>query len=625
MPDNRHHKTTFHNITMCSIGSYRILNYGHKFSNIVSIVGMTDSVAGESSTAVVHRSFRWSTDGNQWSLWITFDMVDQTPLTSVVLHHNYLPKKKVDEDCGCDTAVPIEETHYDNLHLEFKYTVLSNPTASPEPSDGESISPVITIESIDLILNHLQTDPYAGINMPAHALCSDEFTTMPVLRQSKFSFNPYDVNKGIRLYNDLSYITNTTFGFPVEYFRVDPQFRSKDVILHEWTLYNVKEMKCIKVLVPENVFPDSKPTYNQFGLDFELPFIVHIDKTYWEENFSKNTIPQKRDIIYFPQTNRIYEISSSVIHRDFMYQAVYFIVSIIKYSPKADQILPENVDNYLSDLTITTEDLFGKEVKAEIERHTKPQQYVTVSITEDPSRELVNRLLPITRYDFYNNFTLLSEHYYNLGELMANQAPNSTDAAVVYRAHCKIESHENRAFTCWFSPSKPPYGPSQSAIRPLLRGRNSAGNGMDIDLVWSPNVGQSQIKVTMNANVTQFVLSGVTLKIDDWFAIVVNVSNQFGQASVDLYNMKPAVDSTELQSLYHKVSPFMTTPVNSGEGYKIMASPLLIQNIRIFGLMLELEHQSIVLNEIIVKDSNLALTIDNCRPLLRLPYVTNPK
>jgi hypothetical protein len=622
--EHRHHRTAFHGKTLCSIGSYRIINYGREFSNIISIAGMTDTVDGESSVAVVQRSFRWSINGMQWSLWIDFTMADQTPLTSVVLTHNYLPKAAPGTD-ACD-GVPIEQTHYDNLYIEFKYTVIPNPTASPEPASGESISPGITIGSIDLMLNHRSLDPYAGIDMPAHSLCSDEFTTMQVLRQNTFTFSPYNVNNGIRLYSDLSMITNLTFGWDVQYYRVDPQFRSKDVILHEFTLYNVQEMRCFKVLVPNNEFPDSKPTYNQFGIDFEIPFEIHVDRVYWENNFGKNTMPQKRDIIYFPQTNRIYEISSSYQFRDFMFQPLYFKISIVKYQPKADQILPENVENYLSDLTITTEELFGEEVKKEIEKITKPQQYVTVTISEDPTREKVNRLLPITRYDFYNNWTLVSEHYYNLKGLYEHEKLHNSHA-IIYRHHCKIDRHENRAFTCWFSPQNNPSGPNQSNLRPLLRGRNAHNNGMDIDLVWSPSIGQSQIVVTMNANVNQFVLSGVTLNADSWYALVVNVSNQFGQVGVDLYTMTPPAlhKTTELQSLYHKVSPLLTTPVDSGEGYKIVASSLLMTNIRIFGMMLELEHQSVVLNEIIVKDSNLALVIDGCRPLLRLPFVTNPK
>jgi len=52
---------------------------------------------------------------------------------------------------------------------------------------------------------------------------------------------------------------------------------------------------------------------------------------------------------------------------------------------------------------------------------------------------------------------------------------------------------------------------------------------------------------------------------------------------------------------------------------------LQMTNLRIFGLMLEEEKQSLVLNQMVVQDSDEAILICNARPLLRLPRITNPK
>lgn len=583
------------NNTFSTVGSYRILGYADPFTGVDGITGITDSVSGGNPNVELQRAFRWSRDGVQWSLWIDFTLADQSPLTLLSLNP--------DED----------------LHIEFKYTVI-DALASPEIPEGTPISPVLVLNTFDLILSYATTDPYAGITAIAHTLCSDEFTTMSVLRQPKFSFDPYAVNKGIRLYTDLSTMVNTTFGWDVSYFKVDPQFRSKDVILHEWTLYNVREDKCFKVLVPNNEFPDSKPTYNQFGIDFEVPFEIHIDRAYWESVFGKNTMPQKRDIIYFPQTNRVYEVQSSYIFRDFMFKPLYFKVLIIKYQPKADQILPDSAAESLNALTLTTEELFGEEVKQQIDKITKPQQYVTITHTEDPIRAQVNRSLPIVRYDFYNNWTLIAEHYYNLAEMEANSGAMD---AVIYREMVKMDARDNRSFACWFSPQ--PNINTFNSDRSLLRGRDQFGNGLDIDLVYSPNKGQSQIIVKMNATQTQFVLTNVTLKKDEWFAVVVNISNEFSQASVDLFEMMPEANTTELKKLYHKVAVIAPTVFDTGSAYRIFASQLLLTNIRLFNTMLEEEHQSIVLNQLIVKDSDKAFIIDNAKPLLRLARITNPK
>jgi hypothetical protein len=58
------------------------------------------------------------------------------------------------------------------------------------------------------------------------------------------------------------------------YARAVPMAVGKDVVLHEWTLYDVDEPCTIKVIVPNNEFPDSKINFNPFGLDFEMPFEV---------------------------------------------------------------------------------------------------------------------------------------------------------------------------------------------------------------------------------------------------------------------------------------------------------------------------------------------------------------
>ena len=69
------------------------------------------------------------------------------------------------------------------------------------------------------------------------------------------------------------------FGFETNYYSVQPQSRSKDVVLKEWTLFDVVEEQCVKVMVPQNQFPDNKVNYDPFGISFEEPFEIHIDKT----------------------------------------------------------------------------------------------------------------------------------------------------------------------------------------------------------------------------------------------------------------------------------------------------------------------------------------------------------
>ena len=127
-------------------------------------------------------------------------------------------------------------------------------------------------------------------------------------------------------------MVNKVFGLEANYYSVQPQGRGKDVILREYTLFNVVDEKCVKILVPQNQFPDNKINFDPFGLQFEDVFEVQMDKRYFESIFGRGSQPRKRDIIYFPLTNRIYEINSTYLFRDFMQAPVYFKMELKKYS-----------------------------------------------------------------------------------------------------------------------------------------------------------------------------------------------------------------------------------------------------------------------------------------------------
>lgn len=581
------------NNTLNAIGNYRIISYDAPFEDVEEILGVEDNTAGIPDGGILVRSFRWSKDGISWSLWMDFDPAggDQSALTSITLAKG------------------------DKLYAEFRYLITDDPNQSPELQPGTPVSPEVVIYSFDFLLKFKEIDKFAGYK-PA-TLCSDEFGQIPVMLQKAFSFSPYNVNKGVNLYKELSNMVNQTFGHEVNYFRVTPQMRSADVVFKEWTLKQSQQPRCVKILVPNNEFPDSKPTYNNFGIDFEIPFEVHIDRGYWEAIFGKNTMPQERDYLYFPLINRMYEVQSTYVYRDFMQQPVYFKVMLIKYQNRADVLKDDSIMALIDEATISTEELFGEDMKKEVERITKPQQYVTITHEQDPTRGRVNRNIPIQRYDFYNNWTLVSEHYYNFSEL---QAIDPGADAVIYRASSKMAATDSRAFTCWFAPDS---GSPTAPTRPLLRGRNQSGIGMDIDLMFYTGMGQGQIKIMLNATPVTFQLTGVQLEKDAWYAIVVNVSNQFAQASVDLWITQP--NTSELKRIYHRALPMPATVYDAGQEWKLVASPIIMTNIRLFDRMLEEEHQNLVLSQLIVKDSDKAIIIDNAKPLLRLARVTNPK
>jgi len=113
------------------------------------------------------------------------------------------------------------------------------------------------------------------------------------------------------------------------------------------------------------------------------------------------------------------------------------------------------------------------------------------------------------------------------------------------------------------------------------------------------------------------------LNKDTWYSLVVNWSNEFSQASVDLYIQQ--YNSSNLLRISHEQKIIVPAVFDTDTNYSLMTSALNLTNIRLFDEMLEEEHHNIVLNQMVVKDSNKAIIIDNAKPILRLAKIANPK
>ena len=98
-------------------------------------------------------------------------------------------------------------------------------------------------------------DPYAMTGCAnIIAECTDEM------------WDPYALTKPTSVYRQITDVSTEMWGHPVKYFRVEPDDRSRDVILKEYSLYNVKESAELKIMVPGNEFPTREFNYDIFGM-----------------------------------------------------------------------------------------------------------------------------------------------------------------------------------------------------------------------------------------------------------------------------------------------------------------------------------------------------------------------
>jgi hypothetical protein len=425
-------------IEFSAIGNYRIISWSEPFKNVESFGGWTIDTSGEDPPHIfLYLEYRWSINGDNWSLW--------KPLTQTSI----------------DEITLSPDNHF---WVEVRMTASSDENASPYYPPGTSLSPSIILLDFELNLNYRTIDPRDLMGNPPAPLCSKELTNYPIVfSDCDFTFRPYDINRAINLYQDLSKIVNNVFGHEVIYYSVQPQGRGKDVVLKEYTLFDVVDEKCVKVMVPNNQFPDAALTFDTWGLNFNQPFEIHIDRKYFESIFGKGTQPRKRDIIYFPLTNRIYRIDSMYVFRDINNYPVYFKIQLVKYEVQKNTSWNDPAaEAALMDYTVNTKDLFGEEVKNEEIELTKPQQYAITSQRrlEDPIRSYISKDLPIIEYDLNNNWTIVFNNYYDLDKLFTdpqNQVDPASPSllqierdAVRWKADPILTDNEERSFLCWF-------------------------------------------------------------------------------------------------------------------------------------------------------------------------------
>ena len=682
--------------TLSQVGDFAKISYNHSLNYVTALTGYDYQSAG---VGQVKLEFRWSTTNQIKTAWI--DLTNQN-LADVKLDAN------------------------NDLWIDFRITLVS----------GGPI--MINSIAVKYTQDPIAQDKFLGFVPVASACQCGNITSLTKIEN--FTFKPYDVNPAVSLYRSLSNTVNELFGHSVEYARALPLMNGRDVTLKEWTLYDVDDPCCIKVMVPNNEFPDNKINFGPMGLDFEMPFEVHVAKDYFEDIFGIGCAPQKRDILYFPLTNRIYEVQSSYLYRDFMQKPIYWKVALMKYAPKSNRLEPLDLRRQFDSISADTEELFGQVLYDDAMEKTKPQQYDPKigSQAYDPIRKYIDDKMIISDEKLMNYYTLVSNSNYDLrtasGEdyvpppgsnaYVANTyVPNYFAAgpkknAVIYKSNVDFGLTDNRALLAWFKDvdikatvhrdqvtanftvisTLPTYALVQFSIgatRNYQQGeliKLSRPNGISFYGEWdsSPAAGVHRIKVPidvymwmqaqypgwptlgsfyaeqtfekdifwgfdpnnlkgwkltitcnrfmklyLNAKEIFYILPQ-TLAKNEWYAVFLNLSNEYSQAALYVWARKwkendtTPQNTTDLENIYYQTKLIIpedyTTVDDEWREYRLVATPLKVTNIRLFNsLENDTDKQMTLLNENIVEDAQLAIVIDNALPRLRLPWIGQTK
>ncbi len=201
------------------------------------------------------------------------------------------------------------------------------------------------------------------------------------------------------------------------------------------------------------------------------------------------------------------------------------------------------------------------------------------------------------------------------------------ESAVVYKAEPVFNNTnvKNLTFTSLFNIN------SSSDVVQLLNGYdNETQTGVKISAQFNRYTGtepEGDLTILIDLNSNSFSHIVNNFKSGKWHAIVISLSNEFGQRGVYVYSIKedPAdlINHNDFIRIFENKSSMPVSQFNlSGSKYYIPSSNLSIANVRLFNTMLKEDDHDFVLSQQYIKDESKLIIIDNCKPQINLPYIS---
>ena len=379
-----------------------------EYNNIKRILGFTANISGETNDVYFDKEFRYSSDGILWS--------DYKQLTNENL---------------------LNITVYDGkIYLQYRFTQVGNGNLS--------------INSIGLDVDY---------NTDVESVIPDCFWNNNVDNSSKVVFNtgsnnifnPYALGQGIQMYNQLSALVSSMFGFCVLYFKTEANSRTRDVVLKEYSIEKVVAKNNVKILIPDNQLPTRELQFNSMMLDMPVQFEVHVVKSEFQKAFGKDSHPDPHDYLYLQNyVNKMYMIDSVSEPDDFGYASSYWRVSLVPYQEFSSVQFEDN--SLLEDtesLIFSAEGKFEEEVADEFADIRKDNQLNDIgdfAEGQDFLRECLEPNLRINTENIYNKWTVVSKQHYNLSTIERGKK------VVKYRYKNGFSNNDERMISFWFRP-----------------------------------------------------------------------------------------------------------------------------------------------------------------------------
>lgn len=480
-----------------------------EYTGIKSISGYTCIVNGEDENSYYDKEFRYSEDKILWS--------DYKPLTNKNL-----------------SMVKI----YDNkVYVQYRFRQV-----------GEK---ELNVESITLDVDYVKEES----PIPDCFWTKGSSTPQIVYSQGTGNnnlFNPYNIGQSLNIYNQMSTLISNMFGICVLYFKTEPNAKSRDVVLKEYSIEKVIDKQNVKILIPDNQLPTRELQFNQMMIDYTISFEVQIVKSEFWKVFGEGSHPDPHDYLYFSTyMNKMYMVDSVSDPDDFGYVSSYWRVSLVPYQEmKSVQFGDDSLMEDTESLIFSAEGKFEEETKEEFDDNRKDNQLNNVGMLEqgqDPLRRILHENVRIVEENIYSDWTVVAKQYYNLSTI------DKGEVAVEYNFK-GLSSDDERMFTFAFRPTNM---------------KNVSDNIMISSLI--NNEGKVRVKMRTWDSLLE---TGNMVKIsrvsglNGWYRIVdVNKSRLFVDLDVEYK------DTMKVQSCGKMISYETNTCVYVNDGFEILQMP----------------------------------------------------
>ena len=405
-------------------------------------------------------------------------------------------------------------------------------------------------------------------------------------------FNPYSImDKSKQIYTQLSSLVSNMFGFCVDYFKTEASQRSKDYILHEYSLEHVIARDSVKILIPDNQLPTREIQFNPLMLDYPVNFEVHIVKSEFQRVFGEDSRPEVHDYLYMQAyMNRMYEVDSVQEADDFGYTSSYWRVSLKIYEQRSAVKYKEpSLLDDTQELIFNVDDKFKEEVNneiADIRKDSQLNDLTTFNTGGDWLREYIDDAVSYSKLKLYNKYNLISMYQYDLSGLTRDHI------AVTYRNRNEYNVENEQMISFLFSINK------QSNLV------------SDIKFL---QIGELEFKYNLSEKTFRFgnLKYVLTKPVQDnvWYAVLLKIKDGF--SSLYLYSFSGLSMSDSMQFVENKTCNLNQNYQTNECNYSLLGFNGLITNLRLWNSVCEESENIGVLSQNVIKDSHLVTLVDN--------------